>query len=507
MPGDQQIALTCGRGGDDNASAQTLQTDPSMGLISIANLDGSDWRVQVPYNPTDSYEWPTPGVGPGAMVSTSLSVAPDGAIFFGSSTQLTTSLGVVLPGATSATLLSSPLGGGAVDGVFVDGGNALLIDACKGCYVQTREDPQHTLAWMDRDGTIIATLLVPEPTVRVSRPTVSPDGGTLVYTVDNGSYPFYGSIQARDLATGAETAIASGMQPAWQPNSGVDMQVPTSTAQVPPTPATTEQIQPVAETTMPAIGATEATQRFIGNWSGIGIQENPHGEWPVGITITGGELGEIVGTSVYLEQSCGGDLILEDFSDTEIVLHEQLTYGQDACADNGTIVLSGYDGVTIQFTWNGIGPNDTPSSASGRLGRPDNAAPADSTTVDQAPSSSGDALPETFVGTTWTGTGLQENPANTWPVTIALTGGNEGEVIGTIDYPTLGCGGEIVLIEVNTEDNFGSFQAQERITYGQDNCIDGGRFLFFLSEGAFLLNFEWTSPTGPTTATGQLEPA
>ena len=121
-------------------------------------------------------------------------------------------------------------------------------------------------------------------------------------------------------------------------------------------------------------------------------------------------------------------------------------------------------------------------------------------------SASAVALPEPFVGTTWTGTGLQENPANTWPVTVVLDGGNEGEVIGTIDYPTLGCGGEIILTEVNTEDNFGSFWAQEHITYGQDNCIDGGQFLFHLSEGAFLLNFNWTSPSGPTTATGQLEP-
>jgi hypothetical protein len=297
------------------------------------------------------------------------------------------------------------------------------------------------------------------------------------------------------------------MAPAWQPNPDVEMQVPASTGQAPLTNVTTEQIQPVAEATMPTIDAAGASRLFIGIWDGVGIQENPHGEWPVAISITGGGLGEIVGTSVYLEQSCGGNLILQDFSDTEIVLLEQLTYGQAACADNGTIVLSGYDGATIQFTWNGIGPNGTPSSASGRLGRPDNAAPPDdSPPTSEAPSSSGTALPDTFAGTTWTGTGQQENPTNSWPVTVSLTGGNEGDVIGTIDYPTLGCGGEIVLTEVNVEDNFGSFWAQEHITYGQENCIDGGRFLFFLSEGAFLLNFDWTSPSGPTTATGQLEP-
>ena len=48
LPGDQQLAMTCGRDGDANASEQTLQSDPSMGLISIANLDGSDWHVRLP---------------------------------------------------------------------------------------------------------------------------------------------------------------------------------------------------------------------------------------------------------------------------------------------------------------------------------------------------------------------------------------------------------------------------------------------------------------------------
>ena len=258
---------------------------------------------------------------------------------------------------------------------------------------------------------------------------------------------------------------------------------------------------------MAPIDATAATQPFIGIWDGTGIQENPHGEWPVGISITGDGLGEIVGTSVYLEQSCGGNLILQEFSDTEMVLLEQLTYGQDVCADNGTIVLSDYDGVTILFTWNGIGPNGTPSSASGRLGRPDNAGPVDgSTSTGNAPQASGAALPDYWNGRSWTGTGLQENPENTWPVTVLFTGGNVGEIIGTIDYPTLGCGGEIILTEVNTEDDFGSFWAQEHITYGQDNCIDGGSFFFSLAESGLYLHFNWTSPSGPTTATGRLDP-
>jgi hypothetical protein len=439
------------------------------------------------------------------MVPTGISVAPDGTIFFGSSTQLTTSLGVISPGATSATMIHSPLDG-AVDGRFVDAAGALLINACPGCHVSSREDPQISIAWMDANGTITATLLTPDPTLRIGNPTISPDGGTLVYTVAGDGYPFYGSIQARDLASGTETTIGHGMEPVWQPDAGVAMQTPTPGESAQTAPDKPEQSQPTEAATMPAIDASQGTLPFVGIWDGTGIQENPHGEWPVGIIITGGSVGEVVGTSVYSEQSCGGNLILQEISDTEMVLLEQLTYGQGACADNGTIVLSDYDGVTILFTWNGIGPNGTPSSASGRLGRPDNAGPVDSAnSTGETTSASGVALQEPFVGTTWTGTGYQENPANTWPVTVVLDGGNEGDVIGTIDYPTLGCGGEIILTEVNTEDNFGSFWAREHITYGQDNCIDGGQFLFHLSEGAFLLNFNWTSPSGPTTATGQLE--
>jgi hypothetical protein len=90
-------------------------------------------------------------------------------------------------------------------------------------------------------------------------------------------------------------------------------------------------------------------------------------------------------------------------------------------------------------------------------------------------------------------------------VTISFSGGAVGEVIGTIDYPTLGCGGELILVTVY-DDSFGAFQALERITYGQDNCIDGGTFVFTLSEGAFILNFRWESPSSATIATGRLDP-
>lgn len=504
LPGDQQIAMTCGRDGDENASQATLQIDPSLGLISIANLDGSDWHVQVPYNQADTNIWPTLGIGPGATTAGGVSVAPDGTIYFDYSTQMGGGMASALADSSTVERMGSSLESGSAGGVYVDAAGSFLVAACRGCYVQSHEDLQFTIDWMDRDGTLTANVLTPDPTLRIGPPTISPDGGTLVYPIADGGYPFYGAIQSRDLGSGVETTIAQGWGPAWQPNPAVAMQLPASADPGPPTAVATE----AAETPLPDETGATVPDQYIRGWTGTGVQENPHGEWPLDIVISGGGIGEVVGYSGYPEQSCGGELILQDVQADAIVLHEQLTYGQTACSDGGTVTLSGVVLNTVQFTWNGIGPNGTPSSASGTLGYPDQAAlHGDSSATGDAPQASGAALEEPFVGTTWTGTGYQESPANTWPVTITLTGGNEGEVVGTIDYPTLGCGGEIILTEVNTEDDFGSFWAQEHITYGQDNCIDGGRFLFHLSEGAFLLNFEWTSPSGPTTATGQLEPS
>jgi hypothetical protein len=66
----------------------------------------------------------------------------------------------------------------------------------------------------------------------------------------------------------------------------------------------------------------------------------------------------------------------------------------------------------------------------------------------------------------WTGIGLQTNPSETW--TISLTFRADGS--GTINYPSLECGGE--LRREGARD--GVVFYRERITRGQGRCVDNG---------------------------------
>jgi len=69
---------------------------------------------------------------------------------------------------------------------------------------------------------------------------------------------------------------------------------------------------------------------------------------------------------------------------------------------------------------------------------------------------------------TWVGSGHQSPAGQSgadW--SIAMTIADSG---GSIDYPSLGCGG--TLGEISRDD--ASAQYRESITYGQDKCIDGG---------------------------------
>jgi hypothetical protein len=267
---------------------------------------------------------------------------------------------------------------------------------------------------------------------------------------------------------------------------------------------------PATETATLAPGPAGATvpDAFVATWSGTGTQVNPAVEWPVTITITGGGVGDVVGTSDYPGQACGGELILRGATADAIVLTEQLTYGLDSCTDGGTITLSGLDVIAVSFDWSGTRADGSASSATGTLDRPDSATgPAGGGTVAQPGTQDGPVIDTTqlhsyYIGT-FSGTGNQENPASAWPITVTFTGGRPGEVVGTVEYPTLGCGGELVLVSINPNDEWLGFEATERITYGQETCIDGGTFVFS-SESAVGITFGWTSPDSATTASGSL---
>lgn len=69
------------------------------------------------------------------------------------------------------------------------------------------------------------------------------------------------------------------------------------------------------------------------------------------------------------------------------------------------------------------------------------------------------------LGGTWTGQVTQSNTSETYPVEMHLYGS-----IGSIGYPTLGCGGNLEFMRSDGT----SFWYRERLTHGRDKCIDGG---------------------------------
>lgn len=83
-------------------------------------------------------------------------------------------------------------------------------------------------------------------------------------------------------------------------------------------------------------------------------------------------------------------------------------------------------------------------------------------------------------------------------VAIVITDGG----ISLIDYQTYGCGGELVY---QSEDVPGTAVYLERLTYGQENCIDGGKVTLTVNEKG--LAYRYAAPTGikEDGAGGQLD--
>lgn len=70
------------------------------------------------------------------------------------------------------------------------------------------------------------------------------------------------------------------------------------------------------------------------------------------------------------------------------------------------------------------------------------------------------------LGGSWSGSVTQSEPSQTYPMEMQLFGAK-----GNIGYPSLGCGGNLLLLRV---DEGKTFVYRESLTYGRDKCIDGG---------------------------------
>ena len=99
----------------------------------------------------------------------------------------------------------------------------------------------------------------------------------------------------------------------------------------------------------------------------------------------------------------------------------------------------------------------------------------------------------TSLAGTWVGEGKQWNdgdrsgdPDDEWTVRIGL--GASGASGGTIEYPDLACGGTLEYVGPNTDAGAqaGDMIFREKLTYGTDNCADGGTVLLRPSGDALI---------------------
>ncbi len=93
----------------------------------------------------------------------------------------------------------------------------------------------------------------------------------------------------------------------------------------------------------------------------------------------------------------------------------------------------------------------------------------------------------------WHGAGVQIDGLD-WPMTVEIEDG-----IARVDYPSLECGGHWDFIKSSDE----HIMAIERITYGVNECLDGGLIRAEVYVG-YGLKYEWFDKSGKTVASSIL---
>ncbi len=105
-------------------------------------------------------------------------------------------------------------------------------------------------------------------------------------------------------------------------------------------------------------------------------------------------------------------------------------------------------------------------------------------------------LPSIYSGT-WDGNGIQDNGSK-WSILIKLASGSSiGSVVGTIAYPSLRCGGKLILTDIGS--NY--IKLYENLTFGKNSCINSGTIILQPTSNAYL-KYLWFYPQGSHGANG-----
>jgi hypothetical protein len=194
---------------------------------------------------------------------------------------------------------------------------------------------------------------------------------------------------------------------------------------------------------------------FVGGWRGR-ITQPGAGSYDGVFSLKSASIGEVFGTSSYVELACGGYLTLLSASETTLEFQETLTYGLSRCINGVKKILTVRPDMLLDYE---IAPNQFGTA-----------------TAILTPASN-DALPA-YLGT-WRGV-ITQGGAQRYAGIFTFRAGNVGDRLGTSYYVELGCGGELTLLSVTAT----SLEIQEQITFGR-GCGSGYRkTLTFVSSNA-----------------------
>jgi hypothetical protein len=104
------------------------------------------------------------------------------------------------------------------------------------------------------------------------------------------------------------------------------------------------------------------------------------------------------------------------------------------------------------------------------------------------------------VAGSWEGEGTQSDQPGEWTIAATLAPAEKGAVVGTIVYPTLACGGDLVLREADAR----RVEVRERITFG--DCVHGG-VVTLTPQADGTLRYDWRGVGTDMTAAGTLRRA
>ena len=221
---------------------------------------------------------------------------------------------------------------------------------------------------------------------------------------------------------------------------------------------------------------------LAGIWKGWTLQVEPNKQYYSIINLVPGDVGTVVGTTVYPELECGGMLTLTNTDADALYLTERLTYGWARCYNYGIITLTVQPSNTLNLNWHSLRVSTIATSTLELENNSENQIAVDFFGIWQ-----GDRQQQTSTE----GTLVLGKLSN---VQLGISKGITSTIAGNIAYPSQNCGGDLILQGADES----KLVYNETITYGA--CTDGGSITLQMNEDG-TLTYEWKKETLLETGT------